>query len=83
VSEVLNPADLERKWREHGPDCRCPDRTAVCRFAGIRRNVAMVQSAPDLVLAFINNSSKGATHCAKAAEDAGIPTVYYRQAVDQ
>jgi hypothetical protein len=59
---------------------RCPNRTEVCRFAGMRRNLAMVQSSPDLVLAFIRKASKGATHCAQAAEDAGIPVVRYLQA---
>lgn len=65
------------RWREHGDDCRCPDRTVVCRFAGFRRNLAMVESAPDLVLAFIRNDSRGATHCADAAEAAGITTIRY------
>jgi hypothetical protein len=68
------------KWTECDPDCRHrPTPSRHCPYAGYRRNLAMVESAPDLLVAFINRNSRGATHCAKAAEDAGIPTVYYRQ----
>ena len=69
------------RWREHGDDCRCPDwtRQQHCPYAGMRRNVAMVESAPDLCLAFINRNSRGATHCSQLAEAAGITTLVYRQ----
>lgn len=67
------------RWREHGDDCRCTDRKKVCRFAGLRRNLEMVESGPDLVLAFIRNGSAGASHCAQVAEDAGITVVRYKQ----
>lgn len=66
-------------WRMHGDDCRCPDRTDRCRFAGFRRNLRMVESDPDLVLAFIHRGSRGASHCAQAAEEAGITVIRYEQ----
>jgi hypothetical protein len=49
------------------------------RAAGFIRNTAMVESAPALVLCFLNGNSKGASHCAQLAEDAGIPVVRYVQ----
>ncbi|HZB28958.1 MAG TPA: DUF2493 domain-containing protein [Streptosporangiaceae bacterium] len=68
-----HPAD----WREHG------------RRAGFLRNAHMVGLGADLCLAFINpctdrrchqpgtHGTHGATHCANAAERAGIPTRKY------
>jgi hypothetical protein len=67
------------KWMEHGDDCRCTDRTRRCKYAGFRRNIAMVESAPDLCLAFIHRNSAGASHCARTADDAGITVVRYVQ----
>lgn len=43
------------------------------RAAGILRNQRMVNTRPDLVLAFIRDDSPGATHCAECASEAGIP----------
>lgn len=56
------PAD----WPRHG------------RAAGLVRNVAMIATRPDLCLAFIHHHSLGATHCARTAHDAGIPTTVHR-----
>lgn len=48
------------------------------KTAGFVRNRAMVEAGADLCLAFIHNSSRGATHCATTAQEAGITTRIHR-----
>lgn len=43
------------------------------RSAGVRRNLAMLDERPDLVLAFQLNGSTGTGHTIREARDRGIP----------
>lgn len=50
----------------------------VCPAAGFYRNEDMVHHGADMVLAFINDESKGATHCARYAEQCQMNVLYFR-----
>lgn len=45
------------------------------RGSGFRRNALMVESNPNLVIAFIRGQSRGATHCFNLAKGAGLNVV--------
>lgn len=87
--EKAYPAD----WSACGWDCphathrkiRRKTGEEYCPGAGMRRNTERVESAPDLVLAFLDPKSrtKGAFRTAQMAEDAGIPTVRYVQSAGE
>jgi SLOG family YspA-like protein len=64
ATEVLR-CDVERydaDWSQFG------------KSAGYKRNRRMVNSMPDMCLAFIRDNSRGATDCRDQAKRAGIPT---------
>jgi hypothetical protein len=56
-----HPAD----WAKHG------------KRAGILRNLQMLDTGPDVVIAFRLNGSRGTTHMIEAAKARGVPVVVF------
>lgn len=68
-------ADTIARARGHTIDERPADWRGQGRRAGILRNLAMLDEAPDLVLAFQLNGSRGTQHAIDEARRRGIETV--------
>lgn len=71
IAHGIGSLRIERhpaNWKDHG------------RRAGLLRNQRMVESGIDLCLAFIRDNSRGASHCARIAEEAGIETRIFTEA---
>lgn len=68
-------------WRDlGGTDEPWPANWSRGRGSGFQRNAAMVESNPDLTIAFIRDNSRGATHCYNLAVGAGLNVAEpYRQ----
>lgn len=77
----VHPAQWEEPCRD---ECRPGHRRMdprgwdICPVAGFYRNDVMVRLGADVCLAFIADSSRGATHCADLAARSGIHVVTYR-----
>lgn len=69
------PPGHRKPKRGGGADLHPGKRSDYCPTAGHRRNQDMVDSGADVCLAFIQDGSSGATHCADAARAAGIVTI--------
>jgi hypothetical protein len=68
---------IARGWAV-AAECHRADWSKHGMRAGIIRNIEMVKAGADLCLAFIRDESKGASHCARIAQQAGIETRIYR-----
>jgi hypothetical protein len=69
-----HPADWEVGPQTRAEDIRArPDGSTYDSAAGRRRNLAMLDEKPDLVLAFQRNGSRGTQHTINEARRRGIP----------
>lgn len=80
IADIFATKSLKCKVERYPADWR-----TFGRRAGFVRNSRMVNTAPDICLAFIRNKSKGTTGCRDLATKAGIPTesFYYENECEQ
>jgi len=64
-------------WKEEPHILMAGDWRKFGKYAGPRRNQQMVDTYPDICLAFILHRSRGATHCLGLARANGIPWIAY------
>lgn len=68
----LDPHPAE--WKRHG-GCRCRNQGpgTTCKFAGIRRNLEMLDLEPELAIGFWDGRSPGSRHMIDECRRRGIP----------
>ncbi|MBE4788441.1 DUF2493 domain-containing protein [Streptomyces caniscabiei] len=67
-------ARAHRRWKKPDDTVHPGLLDTYCPTAGPRRNRELVALGADIALAFIKDGSRGASHTADLAEQAGIPT---------
>lgn len=73
IADIFSETVLKKEAEKYPADWK-----TFRKSAGFRRNRYMVNTMPDVCLAFIRNNSKGSTGCRDLAKAAGIPTETFR-----
>lgn len=73
IADIFSESVLRKEAEKYPADWR-----VFGKSAGFKRNLRMVNTMPDVCLAFIRDNSKGATMCRDMAKRSGIPTETFR-----